>query len=140
MRPKSGFNRVTLTWTIVTMTTRILPYTGLSTFSVLGFKFNMNVKSYSEAEKKNKTKAAARRTASYKNRSLHVVHTGSTMVSTGSELFENIKYVLRSPISLSTLLFSTLGKVFSFVIKSVKHKDHPSEKSISCRQKIHPGS
>ena len=48
----SGFTRVTLTWTTVTMTTRILPYTGLSTFSVLGFKFNMNVKSYSEAEKK----------------------------------------------------------------------------------------
>ena len=84
----SGFTHVTLTGTIVTMTTRILPHTGLSTFSVLGLKFNMKVKSCSEAEKK--TEAAARRTASYKNRSLHVVHTGSTMVSTGSKLFENI--------------------------------------------------
>ena len=88
MSPKSsGFTRVILTWTIVTMTTRLLPYTGLSTFSVLGVKFNMNVKSYFEAEKKT-TEAAARRTASYKNRSLHVVHTGTTMVSTGSKLFE----------------------------------------------------
>ena len=53
---QSGFTHVTLTWTIVTMTTRILPHTGLSTFSVLGLKFNMKVKSYSEAEKKKKLK------------------------------------------------------------------------------------